>query len=355
MVPASTLEAQVGFQQPMIIQRASGACADTCGLFKWRNSFWQYEHGHFLTRQLSRFAEKVSQALQSGRLCVNKSKLEVLVGAAGPGARRINAEIARRAYQFIVRGETIRATTVVKYLGNQVESQRRGTDAGHHGHQGPSSIFSWTLGTSFHGIEHQNQAVADAGSGAFCCMQQKLMRGFRETLKRWKSVKTVHYDTQDLRKRLGVHTVVSTLQVRRILWAKKRVREETDPEEERTGAGEAMIAMVFGRLSFEKGQAPSSRFVRQFLEDLDDLRRFVCEAEEGDRAVEDARIAADLLGIDLPRENPSRDQKWEWLLAVPESEVEEASKKHLQQWCGQCDTETQGVERVKKCRCHNET
>ena len=48
--------------------------------------------------QLSRFAEMVSQVLESGRLRVNKNKLEVLVGAAGPGARRINAEIARGAH-----------------------------------------------------------------------------------------------------------------------------------------------------------------------------------------------------------------------------------------------------------------
>ena len=73
--------------------------------------------------QLSRFAEMVSQVLESGRLSVNESKLEVLVGAAGPGARRINAEIARGASQFTFRGETIRATTVVKHLGCQVESQ----------------------------------------------------------------------------------------------------------------------------------------------------------------------------------------------------------------------------------------
>ena len=73
--------------------------------------------------QLSRFAEMVSQVLESGRLRVNKSKLEVLVGAAGPGARRIKAEIARGAYQFTFRSVTIRASTVVKYLGCQAESQ----------------------------------------------------------------------------------------------------------------------------------------------------------------------------------------------------------------------------------------
>ena len=66
----------------------------------------------------------VWQVLESGRLRVNKRNVEVLVGAAGPGARRINAEIARGAYYFTFRGETIRATTVVvKYPGCQVESQ----------------------------------------------------------------------------------------------------------------------------------------------------------------------------------------------------------------------------------------
>ena len=81
-------------------------------------------------------------------------------------------------------------------------------------------------------------------------------------------------------------------------------------------AGGAMRAMVLGRLSFEKEQTPPSRFVRQFLEDSNDLRRFVCDAEEGDRAVEDARAAAGLVGIDLPREKPSRDQKWSELLGT---------------------------------------
>ena len=45
--------------------------------------------------QLSRFAEMVSHVLESGRVSVNTSKLEVLVGTAGASARRINAEIAR--------------------------------------------------------------------------------------------------------------------------------------------------------------------------------------------------------------------------------------------------------------------
>ena len=44
--------------------------------------------------QLSRFAEMVSQVL--GSLRVDESNPEVLVGAAGKGARRINAVLYRR-------------------------------------------------------------------------------------------------------------------------------------------------------------------------------------------------------------------------------------------------------------------
>ena len=201
----------------------------------------------------------------------------------------------------------------------------------------------------------------------FSCMQQKLTRGNRETWKRHIARSPVHVSrerTQDLRKRLGVHTVVSTLQVRRLIWAKKWLREETYREDERAGAGEAMRAIVFGRLSFEKEQALPSRFVRQFLEDLDDLRRFVCDAEEGDRVVEDARVAAGLRGVDLPREK--RPEMVE--MAVPATTIrkllsyatradlwpgqqpretltcekcgarvrgERGLKTHLQQWCGQ--------------------
>ena len=71
--------------------------------------------------------------------------------------------------------------------------------------------------------------------------------------------------TPDLRRRLGVHTVTSTLQFRRWLWAKKWLLEGVHPKDKRTGAGEAMRAIVLGRLLFEKEQAPPSRFVRQFL------------------------------------------------------------------------------------------
>ena len=51
--------------------------------------------------------------------------------------------------------------------------------------------------------------------------------------------------------------------------------------DKRTGAGEAMRAMVFGRLSFEKGKAPPSRF-RQFLGDHDALRAAASMAGEDD-------------------------------------------------------------------------
>ena len=68
----------------------------------------------------------------------------------------------------------ILATKVVKYLGCQLECQvpvgiqgkhaRRGADEGYQSHQGPGSIFSKTVGSSFYWLEHKNQAVADAGS-----------------------------------------------------------------------------------------------------------------------------------------------------------------------------------------------
>ena len=136
------------------------------------------------------------------------------------------------------------------------------------------------------------------------------MHGNRETWKHWRSCKTSHYDTiarapvhvsrertQDLRRRLGVYTVTSTLEVRRLLWAEKWLREGTFPVDKRTGAGEATRAVVFGRLSFEKEQAPPSRFVRQILGDLDALRAAACIP---------------------PARHPSREQQWwKWLLTVP--------------------------------------
>ena len=266
----------------------------------------------------------VSQVLETGRLRVNKSKLEVRVGAAGPRARRINAEIACGAYQFTFRGETIRATTVGRYLGCQVESQ------GNTRAEAPMRVFK---ASKAHARYSRGLWARSIGLSTRIKLWQALVCSVLlyaaeahawqprdvETLEkgqnralRHTARSLVHVSrerTQDLRKKLGVHTVVSTLQVRRLLWTKRWLREETYPEDERTGASEAARAMVFGRLSFEKGQAP-------------DLRRFVYKAEEGDRAVEDARAAAGVLEMDLPRENPSSDQKWwEWLLAVPATNI----------------------------------
>ena len=141
-----------------------------------------------------------------------------------------------------------------------------------------------------------------------------------ETLEKWQNRASRHIArapvhvsgerTQDIRRRLGVYTVTSTLQVRRLLWAKKWLREGTIPMDKRTSAGKAMRAVVFGRLSFKKGQAPPSRFVRQFLVDLDALRAAVWNAGEDDTTCKDARVAACLLGIDLQHDTLSRDQQW---------------------------------------------
>ena len=72
------------------------------------------------------------------------------------------------------------------------------------------------------------------------------------------------------------------------------------PKDKRTGAGEATRAMVLGRLLFEKEQAPPSRFVRQFLRDLDALRAAAWEAgEDDDPTFKAARNAAHSVRIDL--------------------------------------------------------
>ena len=110
----------------------------------------------------------VSQVLEYGSLRVNKSKLEILVGPAGPRARRINAEIARGAYQLTFRGEAIRVTAVVKYLGCQLEAQgNTHAEAQMSQVSKPSSVSSRVVGPSLHRLEHQNQAVADTGSEHF--------------------------------------------------------------------------------------------------------------------------------------------------------------------------------------------
>ena len=116
-------------------------------------------------------------------------------------------------------------------------------------------------------------------------------------------------------------TLMSTLQVGRLLWAKKWRREEAYPVDKRTSAGEAMRVMVFGRLSFEQGQAPPSRFVRQFLGDLNALRAAAWYARENDPAFKDARTAAQSLGIDHQHDTPTREQQWwKWLL-VPATSI----------------------------------
>ena len=175
---------------------------------------------------------------------------------------------------------------------------------------------------------------------------------------------------------------------------RKWLREETYPEKERTDVDEVMRAMRFGRLSFERDRhrrRDSSVPCRP-----DDLRRFVSKIEETERALENIRTAADVLGMELPREKPSRDQKWgEWLLTIPTtntrkllsyttrsdlwsgipSEIltsekyaakargERDLKIHHRQWDWQSahdaqtlsrlevKTETQGVDRVKKWSC----
>ena len=128
--------------------------------------------------------------------------------------------------------------------------------------------------------------------------------------------------TQDVRRGLGVYTATSALQVRRLLWAKKWLREGTIPMDKRTGAGKTMRAMVFGRLSFEKGQAPYLRFVRQFLVNLDALREAVWNAGEDDTTFTGSRVSPCLLGIDLQHDTPSREQQW-WKcsLTVPAKSI----------------------------------
>ena len=193
--------------------------------------------------QLSRFAEMVSQVLETGRPRVNKRQLDTLVGAAGPGARRINAEIAHGTYQFTFRGETIRATAVVKYLGCQVESQgstraeakMRVTKAikaqarYSRGLWAPRSIGLSTKLRLWQTLVRSILLYA-AESHAWHPRDVETLEKCQKRSLRHIARAPVHVSrerTQDLRKRLGVHTVVSTLQVRRLLWAKKWLREET--------------------------------------------------------------------------------------------------------------------------------
>ena len=71
--------------------------------------------------QLSRFAEMVSQVLESGRLRVIKSKLEVLVAAAGPGTRRINAETGN-LWRALVRSILMFAAEALAWIPKDVET-----------------------------------------------------------------------------------------------------------------------------------------------------------------------------------------------------------------------------------------
>ena len=98
--------------------------------------------------QLSRFAEMVSRVLESRRLRVNKSKLEVLSWTCRTGcAPHQMQKLPVEHYRFAFRGETFRATTVFWYIGCQVDPRKhapRGTDAGYQSQQGPNSMFLWT-------------------------------------------------------------------------------------------------------------------------------------------------------------------------------------------------------------------
>ena len=93
--------------------------------------------------QLSRFAEMVSQVLDSGSLRVNKSKQ--LTGGIGWNCRTRSASHQCRdclqSPSVHVPGRIIRATAVVKYLGCQLEAHGhacRSTNAGIQGLQGPA-------------------------------------------------------------------------------------------------------------------------------------------------------------------------------------------------------------------------
>ena len=171
--------------------------------------------------QLSRFAEMVSQVLESGSF-----KAEHISSRSEGGGEG-----------------TIRATTFVKFLGCQLESRKhacRGTNANIQGLQGPSSVFTRVVGPLLHRLEHQTQAVADTGPEHLAvCGRSTCMA----TARRGNSGKVakprfathckspVHVSgrrTQDPRGRLGARTVTSTVQVRRLFWAKNAfVREHT--------------------------------------------------------------------------------------------------------------------------------
>ena len=123
------------------------------------------------------------------------------------------------------------------------------------------------------------------------------MRGIRETWKRWKSGKTVHYDTfKDLLYMCfeGAHkTFESGLEYTQ--WCQRRKfggysGQETFSRELADRCRRSHESNgVWDDCRLKKGRHRPSRFVRQFLEDLDDLRRTVYKAQEGDRAAGRAR------------------------------------------------------------------
>ena len=137
------------------------------------------------------------------------------------------------------------------------------------------------MGSSIHWIEHQKQAVADAGSErpAVCSRSSCVASDRRGSAgKVGKPCTTTHCQISCSRvsrahaglskeawsTHSGVNAASSEVVLGKEMDARRNIYR-------RTSASEATRAMVFGRMSFEKGQAPPSRFVRQFLEDLNDL------------------------------------------------------------------------------------
>ena len=238
-------------------------------------------------RQFSRFAEMVSQVLESGRLRVNKRKLEVLIGAAGPGARRINAEIVRGAYLFTFRVKnSSRHSCQVPRMSGKYAS--RGADEGSIGLS--TKLRLWlTLARSI--LPHA--------------------AGHRETWKRWISGKTVHYDTlQDplfmclerARKTSSTHSGIndasSEVTLGKELVARRNIPRGGADKCKRSNESDGVWTTAV-----RKG-ASTAIAIRPSVPGRLGRPSKISKAEEGDRAMEDARTAASVLGIDLPREKP---------------------------------------------------
>ena len=141
-------------------------------------------------------------------------------------------------------GETSRATTVVRYLGCQAESQGntraeaqmrviKASKAQTRYSCGLWAPRSIGLGTKIRLWQTLVRSILLHAAEALVWLPRNV-----KTLEKWQNRALRHIArspaqrTQDLRMRLGGHTVVSTLQVRRLLWAKKWLREETYPEDE---------------------------------------------------------------------------------------------------------------------------